>query len=153
MNPGKIWIMRCVRFLLLLMPALAMAMPAFAQVTPVPVLSDSQEKGSLIVFPKFIRGTVALPEGGTAPKTEIEVQVDCPVTITCVEHQPIKIRFHWVCPSSQAAAATVLSAPRPTSTSLLRCSRRSSSPPTAAPPDRAAFRIMSFLRLNALEGI
>jgi hypothetical protein len=98
MNLGKIWIMKRVGFLLLLMPALALAMPAFAQ-TLAPVLSDSQEKGSLIVFPKFIRGTVALPEGGTAPKTEIEVQVDCPVAFTCAEHQLIKIRFHWVCPS------------------------------------------------------
>jgi hypothetical protein len=105
MNPRKIWIMKRVHLLLLLMPALALAMPAFAQVIAVPVLSDSQEKGSLIVFPKFVRGTVVLPEGGTAPRTEIEVQVDCPVAFTCAEHQSVKIRFHWVCPSSEADQA------------------------------------------------
>ena len=42
--------------------ALALAAPAFAQVRPV-TLSDSQEPGSVIVFPKFIQGTVSTPEG------------------------------------------------------------------------------------------
>jgi hypothetical protein len=82
------------------MPALALAMPAFAQDRD-PRLSDSQEPGSVIVFPKFISGTVALPEGGTAPRTELEISVDCPPGVVCPEHQPIKIRFHWVCPGDQ----------------------------------------------------
>jgi hypothetical protein len=30
MSPGKIWITKCVRFLLLLIPAFALAMPAYA---------------------------------------------------------------------------------------------------------------------------
>jgi hypothetical protein len=98
--------MKAARLAVLLMPAFALAMPAFAQApAPIRVLSDSQEKGSVIVFPKFVKGTVALPEGGTAPKTEIEVQVDCPVAITCPEHQAIKIRFHWVCPSNEGDIA------------------------------------------------
>src|SRR6202022_2706904 len=85
---------------LLLIPALALAMPAFAQTRPLG-LSDSQEPGSVIVFPKFIKGTVTLPEGGTAPATEIEIGVVCPKGSTCAEHQSVKVRLHWVCPGSQ----------------------------------------------------
>jgi len=95
------WIIKCARSLLLMMPALALAMPALAQDRD-PRLSDSQEPGSVIVFPKFIAGTVRLPEGGTAPATELEVGVVCPVGATCLEHQLIKIRFHWVCPGDQS---------------------------------------------------
>src|SRR5437660_1076230 len=97
--------MKCVRSLLLLIPALALATPALAQrdVTQRDVrLADSQEPGSVIVFPKFIKGTVSLPEGGSAPATEIEVAVVCPTGFTCPEHMPVKIRFHWVCPSTEA---------------------------------------------------
>jgi hypothetical protein len=85
---------------LLLIPALALAMPASAQVRP-GTLSDSQEPGSVIVFPKFVKGTVTLPEGGTAPATEIEIGVVCPKGAICAEHQAVKIRLHWVCPGSQ----------------------------------------------------
>jgi hypothetical protein len=76
--------------------------------TPVgrdPTLSDSQEPGSVIVFPKFIQGTVALPEGGRAPITELEVGVVCPKGVVCAEHQPVKIRFHWVCGTTEADLA------------------------------------------------
>jgi hypothetical protein len=94
------WTRKFARSLLLLMPALALAMPAFA--TPRdPRLSDSQEAGSVIVFPKFMKGTVGLPEGGTAPATELEIGIVCPVGATCAEHQSVKIRFHWVCPGFQ----------------------------------------------------
>ena len=65
------------RLAVLLVPALALAVPAFAQVRD-PQLSDSQEPGSVIVFPKFIQGSVALPEGGRAPITELEIGVVCP---------------------------------------------------------------------------
>jgi len=83
------------------MPAVALAMPALAQVRDTR-LSDSQEPGSVIVFPKFITGTTPLPEGGSAPATEIEVGITCPKGFTCPEHMPVKIRFHWVCPSTEA---------------------------------------------------
>jgi hypothetical protein len=94
----------------MLLPALALAMPASAQVVIHPVpgipgLSDSQEPGSVIVFPKFIRGNVTLPEGGTAPRTEIEIGVVCPKGAICPEHQSVKIRAHWVCPGSQEPAS------------------------------------------------
>jgi hypothetical protein len=89
----------------LLVPALALAAPAFAQVRS-PILSDATEPGSVIVFPKFINASpVALPEGGVAPITELEIGVVCPKGVTCAEHQPVKIRFHWVCGTSEANLA------------------------------------------------
>src|SRR5437660_985280 len=85
--------MKCARFLLFLMPALALAIPAYAEPRE-PALNDSQVPGSVIVFPKFVKGTVALPEGGTAPKTEIEIGIVCPEEQTCAEHESVKLLFH-----------------------------------------------------------
>jgi hypothetical protein len=96
---------KAARLAVLLVPALALAAPAFAQARDIE-LSDSQEPGSVIVFPKFIQGSVALPEGGRAPVTELEIGVVCPKGATCPEHMPVKIRFHWVCGTNQAAEAT-----------------------------------------------
>jgi hypothetical protein len=75
-------------------------MPAFAQDRD-PTLSDSQEPGSVIVFPKFIRGTVTV-DGVVTPQTEIEYTVQCPTALedTCPLHQTVLVRFHWVCPGS-----------------------------------------------------
>jgi hypothetical protein len=64
-------------------------------------LSDPQEPGSVIVFSKFIQGTVTLPEGGTAPKSELQIGVVCPRGVICPEHQSVKIRFHWVCGTTE----------------------------------------------------
>jgi hypothetical protein len=89
----------------LLVPALALAAPAFAQVRG-PTLSDATEPGSVIVFPKFVNGSaVPLPDGGVAPITELEIGVVCPKGVTCAEHQPVKIRFHWVCGTTEANLA------------------------------------------------
>jgi len=88
---------------LLALPALALATTAFAQSRPVG-LSDSQEPGSVIVFPKFINMPAVPVDGGVlVPRTEIEIGVVCPPGVAptasfCAEHQPVKIRFHWVCP-------------------------------------------------------
>jgi hypothetical protein len=60
------WIIKYARFLLLLAPAVGLVMPAFAQARD-PLLSDSQEAGSVIVFPKFIKGTVN-PDGVATPR-------------------------------------------------------------------------------------
>ena len=85
----------------LLVPALALAAPAFAQVRDTR-LSDSQEPGSVIVFPKFIKGTTSVPDEGTDPPiTELEIGVVCPKGVTCPEHEPVKIRFHWVCGTTE----------------------------------------------------
>ena len=95
-----------------LIPALALAMPAFtpafAQLRQA-TLSDSQEPGSVLVFPFFIGGRSASGaqvnvDGAMLPRTEIEVGAVCPATATiaaCQEHTTVKVRAHWVCPGSQ----------------------------------------------------
>jgi len=88
---------------LLLMPALALAMPALGQVRDVR-LSDSQEPGSVIIFPKFTKGSVSV-DGTVRPQTEIEVRAQCPEGVACPEGEPVKIRFHWVCPGSEDIAS------------------------------------------------
>ena len=93
------------RLAVALVPALVLATQAFAQLRDTK-LNDSQEPGSVIVFPKFVRGTVTLPEGAIpAPASELEIGVVCPKGVTCPEHQPVKIRFHWVCGTSEANLA------------------------------------------------
>src|ERR1700724_3652911 len=91
------WMIRRARSTLLLMPALAFAIPAYAEPRELE-LNDSQVPGSVIVFPKFIQGTVTLSGGGTAPKTEIEIGIVSPEGEPCAEHEPVKLLFHWVCP-------------------------------------------------------
>ena len=49
--------------------AVAVAAPVWAQVRPT-TLSDSQEPGSVIVFPKFIRGNVS-PDGVLTPPDRV----------------------------------------------------------------------------------
>jgi hypothetical protein len=96
----------------LLVPALALAAPAFAQVRD-PTLSDATEPGSVIIFPKFINAPpVTLPESPAppaapilAPVTELEIGVVCPKGVICPEHEPVKIKFHWVCGTSEADLA------------------------------------------------
>ena len=71
------------RLAVLLAPALALATPALANSAP-SVLNDATEPGSVIVFPKFINaGSVALPEGGFAPVSELEIGVICPKGVVC----------------------------------------------------------------------
>src|SRR6516164_1983609 len=95
---------KAARLAALLVPALALAAPAFAQARD-PRLSDSQEPGSVIVFPKFIQGTVSV-DGVTEPRSELEVGVLCPKGAICPELQQVKIRFHWVCGTTEGNAAT-----------------------------------------------
>jgi hypothetical protein len=86
-NPFMKFKIKGARLAGVLLPALALAAPAFAQVRPA-TLSDATEPGSVIVFPKFINGSpVPLPEGGVAPITELEIGVVCPKGVTCAEHQ------------------------------------------------------------------
>ena len=100
------FITKCSRILLLVIAALALATPTFAQV-PLLTSADPREPGSVIVFPKFLKGTVAV-DGVVTPATEIEVQLMCPKGATCPEHQIIKIRFHWVCPGTQDFASMLI---------------------------------------------
>jgi hypothetical protein len=102
---------------LLALPALALAAPGFAQVRPVG-LSDSQEPGSVIVFPKFInaaRVNVDGSPGVVVPRTEIEIGAVCPplaqfarnVGNGCNEHATVKVRFHWVCPGFEGVDSNI----------------------------------------------
>jgi hypothetical protein len=90
-------------FAVLLAAALGAAGPTFAQV-PKPNSSTPEVAGSVIVFPKFLRGTVAV-DGVTRPQSEIEVSARCPSGTTCPDDEPVKIRFHWVCPGSGEPAS------------------------------------------------
>jgi hypothetical protein len=92
------------RVALVALVALTSALPALAQVRPVG-LSDSQEPGSVLVFPKFLAGTTA----SGAPKSEFEIGLTCPKGPEggpglCAEGTRVKLRAHWVCPGSQDPA-------------------------------------------------
>jgi hypothetical protein len=63
--------------------------------------SDSQQPGSVIVFPKFITGTVETPDQGTLPVTQFEISVTCPKGSACAELQDVTLRAHWVCPGDE----------------------------------------------------
>jgi hypothetical protein len=96
-------VMRGVGFPVLLMVALGTAMPSFAQ-PPQTTPSDVEQPGSVVVFPKFTKGTVAA-DGVTRVATEIEVRAQCPRDTSCPEGEPVKVRFHWVCPGSEDISA------------------------------------------------
>src|SRR5687767_6139924 len=111
------------RIALSLMLALTLAIPAMAQVRS-PLLSDSQEPGSVLVFPKFLAGTTANavsdvgadagdpgdgPSAGGEPRSAFEIGITCPKNVdgtpgTCAEGTKVKLRAHWVCPGSQELA-------------------------------------------------
>jgi hypothetical protein len=68
-------------------------------------LSDSQEPGSVLVFPKFLAGTTADGE----PRSAFEIGITCPKRPdgspgVCAEGTKVKLRAHWVCPGSQEPA-------------------------------------------------
>src|SRR5438477_11893575 len=98
------------RWALALLPVLALATPAIAQVPP--TLADPNEPGSVLVFPKFVNNDAVSVDGALLPRTEIELGAVCPVGFgrpaaqaalpgLCAEHQSVKVRFHWVCPGTQ----------------------------------------------------
>jgi hypothetical protein len=96
-------VMKGAGLLILLVVAFGIATPSAAQprqITP----SDVEEPGSVVVFPKFTRGTVGV-DGVTRVATEIEVRAQCPRDTRCSEDELVKVRFHWVCPGSEDIAA------------------------------------------------
>jgi hypothetical protein len=95
--------MQDARFAVVLTLTLGMMPPSFAQ-TVERSPSASDEPGSVIVFPKFTKGTVTLG-GVTTPQTEIEVRARCPNGAICPADEPVKVRFHWVCPGSEDIVA------------------------------------------------
>jgi hypothetical protein len=93
MNFGK-W----ARVASLLMVALMLAIPAMAgdYHGRDPKLADSEQPGSVLVFPKFLTGTV---DG--EPRSEFEIGITCPKGAYCDELEKVKLRAHWVCPGNQ----------------------------------------------------
>ena len=85
------------RVWLLLLPALALATSAFAQ-----ELADTQEPGSVIVFPRFTMGSFTVHPGTAgqfvAARTVIEVGTVCPIGVVCAFGDKVNVHFHWVCP-------------------------------------------------------
>ena len=78
-------------FALLLGFSLTTAMTAWA--APLQ-LSDSQEPGSVLVFPLFETGAV-----GGVPISQFQISVTCP-TAFCADGQDVDIRVDWVCPGT-----------------------------------------------------
>jgi hypothetical protein len=78
----------------------AWVVPASAQ-----VLNNSEIPGSVLVFPKFITGSVnvgtaALPVA--APRSSFEISVTCPNDLPrCSVGTRVRLLAHWVCPGSQ----------------------------------------------------
>ena len=70
-----------------------------------PGTNDSQIPGSVLVFPKFITGTVNVgtaTQPVAAPKTSFEISVTCPADLPrCAVGTRVKLMAHWVCPGSQ----------------------------------------------------
>jgi hypothetical protein len=89
-------------FLSLLL-TLVLSLPNFAHAQQQSVAS-AHELGSVLVFQRFVRGTQTLDNVRT-PTTEIEIRVQCPNGTTCADNEPVKIRFHWVCPGNDDIAS------------------------------------------------
>jgi hypothetical protein len=96
--------------LLSLIPALALATPALAWTgsdSRPSALADTNEPGSVIVWPKFQTGTVAVDAGTpgafTAVKSLLELGAVCPTDTGgsgCADNSVIHVHLHWVCPGA-----------------------------------------------------
>jgi hypothetical protein len=90
-----------------LMPALALAMPACTSGTyPLPTdppgLADPSQPGSVIVWPKFAQGSVGAYRGTAgafaAARTVIELGAVCPAGQLCADNSVVRVHLHWICP-------------------------------------------------------
>src|SRR5437867_9749184 len=89
---------KCSRLLFCSILALGLAAPVVAW-DGLPV-NDSEKPGSVLVFPKFIRGTfndVNVSGQVVHAITELEISVACPQGATCANDR-VRMRAHWVCP-------------------------------------------------------
>jgi hypothetical protein len=88
-----------------------LATPGLAWAT----LADSQEPGSVLVFPLFQKGIVpcpadgpygCIPVTGSLPKTSFEISVVCPEGINKCHDDDVDIHAEWVCGSSSSIIGT-----------------------------------------------
>jgi hypothetical protein len=63
-------------------------------------LNDGKIPGSVLVFPKFVRGAVNVG-GESLPRTEFNISVTCPLGATCPDGREVKLMARWICPASQ----------------------------------------------------
>jgi hypothetical protein len=108
---------------------LVAAQTAASDGATVPMLNDSEEPGSVIVFHKFLTGTVDNGDGTLRPRSDFEISVTCPpdlsigtvpaeVACQLLKNDPVvagsvaftmvNIHFHWVCPGTGPGAPTIL---------------------------------------------
>jgi hypothetical protein len=108
--------MKGLRALILVGLALLVAAPtAVWGQAAVLMLNDSEEPGSVIVFPKFLTGTVDNGDGTLSPRSDFEISVTCPTDVPegvcqALKNDPavagdlfftmVTIHFHWVCPGT-----------------------------------------------------
>jgi hypothetical protein len=73
-------------------------------------LNNSEIPGSVLVFPKFVRGTVQVgtttglnPQAIVEPKSAFEISVTCPSNNggPCAEGSQVKMLARWICPGTQ----------------------------------------------------
>jgi len=84
---------RVLGFMVGVLASLWMAAPAAAWGN----LNDSEEPGSVLVFPRFHTGRVTTFDQGILPRTRFEVSVTCPVNFDCSGIQTVYLKAHWVC--------------------------------------------------------
>src|SRR6266446_4520175 len=60
-------------------------------------LNDSEEPGSVLVFPRFHTGTVTTVDQGILPRTRFEISVTCPKNFDCSGVGTVFLHAHWVC--------------------------------------------------------
>ena len=69
-----------------------------------PVVNSASFPGSVLVFPKFLTGTVNVGTTLTpvpAPRTAFEISVTCPGSQRCAEFERVRLLARWVCPGPQ----------------------------------------------------
>src|SRR5882762_9302722 len=102
---GAINMKRVLGFLFGVVATLWMAAPAAAW-----TLNDSEEPGSVLVFPKFEVGTRFTPDQRDVPRTTFVLSVTCPKGSTCDKTgnfdtgQKVHLKGNWVCPPDKEIA-------------------------------------------------
>src|SRR5437879_3335843 len=92
--------MKSMRILLLALLSIGVSGPVAAWV------NESEQPGSVLVFPKFIRGTFndARVSGQLFhARTEIEISVQCPANSIC-SNDAVFLKANWVCPGCSEAS-------------------------------------------------
>ena len=104
--------MKCLSVGFVVVMALAVAAPVAAWDSVPSALNDSQEPGSVLVFPYFETGTVLVPDQmGTAPNvdskfpvTELVITATCPNGLACPFGTTVNLKAAWICPGPSSSS-------------------------------------------------